>query len=695
MRFKKPIFALVAGALFFGTVEILLWAAGVQTLSSERDPWSGFSESVRVYEVDEAAGVYRTPPRATTHSFNYQEFSRVKAPDGLRVFVIGGSSAFGFPWGAGRAFPRVLGDALQSAAPGRVVESINAAAMSYGSHRLRLLVPEILSYEPDVLVIYSGHNEYVERDLHARLVREQGELSGLRRRLSLSRLYSLMTRVHERVTDEGEEPALPEAGSVATAELLGLDVDREAAVDVLPAERAEVRKRYEENLLDILERARRAGVAVVLCTVPSNLSGWVPNQSVLAADVSLEERGRVEEAVEAGRLALDAGAAERAREALEAAREIAPGYAATHFWLGRAYQALGRVDDARRSYVLARDADARPSRAESAINETIRRLAAERDVPLADIERAFEAAAPDGLLGFNLFEDYVHPKPAAHRRIAFELWKTFRREGLVPEAGPAEATEAAEVAAFERALGQPLPPVADTPDTVDADAGSSNPSLLFNLAVVLENQGLFERAMEKYEACLELHPSYYLARENLARLLFRQGSLVEAARAYRGVLEYSPDRVKSLIGLAESLRRLGQTDAALDALHKAVTVDPQSAAAYNSLGGTLAQLNRHAPAEEAFRTAVGLDPDDADTRVNLGLSLLFQQKVEEAAEAFQAALALAPHDLRARNGMAAVLTERGDLDGAEKLFRENLAVAPGDAFATSGLLIIESRRRGR
>ena len=30
------------------------------------------------------------------------------------------------------------------------------AAMSYGSHRLRLLVPELLRYEPDVLVIFGG-----------------------------------------------------------------------------------------------------------------------------------------------------------------------------------------------------------------------------------------------------------------------------------------------------------------------------------------------------------------------------------------------------------------------------------------------------------------------------------------------------------------------------------------------------------
>ncbi len=65
MRFRNAIFALAAVVLFFAIAEALLWVAGVDTLSSERDPWSGFSESVRVYEADASRRVYRTPPRAT------------------------------------------------------------------------------------------------------------------------------------------------------------------------------------------------------------------------------------------------------------------------------------------------------------------------------------------------------------------------------------------------------------------------------------------------------------------------------------------------------------------------------------------------------------------------------------------------------------------------------------------------------
>ena len=40
-----------------------------------------------------------------------------------------------------------------------------------------------------------------------------------------------------------------------------------------------------------------------------------------------------------------------------------------------------------------------------------------------DAERLFEEASPHGLVGLNLVEDYVHPKPKGHRMIALALWK--------------------------------------------------------------------------------------------------------------------------------------------------------------------------------------------------------------------------------------------------------------------------------
>ena len=93
-------------------IELVLAAVGVAPLTARADPFHGVSERMRVFEIDEVDGVRRTRARAVWHSFNQQEFPLDKSSDELRVFVLGGSSAYGFPWGARRAFSSVLEQAV-------------------------------------------------------------------------------------------------------------------------------------------------------------------------------------------------------------------------------------------------------------------------------------------------------------------------------------------------------------------------------------------------------------------------------------------------------------------------------------------------------------------------------------------------------------------------------------------------------
>ena len=212
-------------------------------------------------------------------------------------------------------------------------------------------------------------------------------------------------------------------------------------------------------------------------------------------------------------------------------------------------------------YVMARDADARPSRAITPLNEMPPSASASGPACRAGRHgtRDFEAEQPStGCSDSSLFEDYVHPKPAGHRLIARSVWPRDSSS-----AGCSAMPRPAEIDEFDAAV------LRSTTASRAKRRRRSTPALLFNLAVVLENQGRIDEAMDNYRACLALHPDYYVARANLARLLARQGRHAQAADEHRAVLETEPGYVRSMLGLGQALRRMGRLEPALQMFERA------------------------------------------------------------------------------------------------------------------------------
>jgi tetratricopeptide (TPR) repeat protein len=673
---KRIVFPLVAigGALLLA--ELILAAAGVAPLTARADPFHGFSERLQVFEADEQTQIRRTATRAAQHSFNVQEFPLEKSADEFRVFVLGGSSAYGFPWGAEQAFSSVLERALQATWPQHDVNVINAAAMSYGSHRLRILTHELLDYEPDLLVLYSGHNEFVERSFYDRLSQSEPLPEGLRLTLHRWRLYSALARLIS-PAEAADETATADAQA---GELIGFDADRRYSTNVAEAERETVRGLFEDNLRAIVGAAEHAGVAVVLCTVASNEKSWSPNQTSWPGTMGRVELVAATAALERAAEANNANDPEAALRAVAEVETHTTSAARAWFEKGRALLASGRHQEAAEAFIAARDFDGQPGRAISSINDTIRRVAGDTDAVLVDTDATFRAMAFNQIPGFDLLEDYVHPKPGAHVLIAREIWRA--QTGSDDDA--TFLTAAGLPADFDYTSNRAGPEAAQ-------DAATS--PLLFNLAVVLENQGRYEDAIDRYRRCLELSPGYFVARANLARVLHLTGNPQEAANEYAMVLQVAPDHLNSAIGLGEALRELGILDQAEAASRRATEIDPNSPAAWNGLGAVYSRAGKHREAERALRRTAEIDPDHLGVQASLGMAIFFQGRLEEARSVFEASLKIRPDEPGAMNGMGAVAIESNDLAAAQDWFTRVLALDPDNALALIGLDEIERRNK--
>src|SRR5262249_20391868 len=84
-----------------------------------------------------------------------------KPAAGLPLFVLAGASVHGSRSGPAYAFPALLQARLAAALPGRVVEVVNAGVAGIASWHVRRIAEELAEYRPDVVLVYTGHNDYL------------------------------------------------------------------------------------------------------------------------------------------------------------------------------------------------------------------------------------------------------------------------------------------------------------------------------------------------------------------------------------------------------------------------------------------------------------------------------------------------------------------------------------------------------
>jgi hypothetical protein len=364
-------------------------------------------------------------------------FAEEKDGRTFRIFCLGGSASAGWPHPPDEIYSVYLERALEQAFPERSFEVINVGAHAYAAYRVRLVLEQVLRYDPDLLVLYSGNNEFLE---HRRYLMVS---TALARGVALASRSALFRWLRSHLVSAFfPENSLSARRREDALEGLASKL-RQQAVDLRrdPQQLARVEEHYAYSVRTMAEAARRAAVPVVLATVPVNLRDWRPNASLNTLEGEALAHWR--EAFDGGRAALLEDDPDRALLSLRAAAVLEPQHAETHFLIGLAQLRGGDPGRALEIYARARDLDQNPFRALSSFNRILRETASAHDgILLADLEQAFERASEPGGPGFDLFLDYVHPTAEGNRLVARTVFDAIVEGGLL---GP-ESSEAIFVA---------------------------------------------------------------------------------------------------------------------------------------------------------------------------------------------------------------------------------------------------------
>jgi tetratricopeptide (TPR) repeat protein len=436
---------LLLAALALGGVELLLRLLGVAEGVPRHDPFAGFGSSVPMFEraMSGQTPVYRisrarlredAPEPAPEDG---REFRVEREARSFRAFVIGGSSAAGAPYPSRYAFPAWLERKLRGALPGLHIEVVNAALSGYATRRLLPIVRELAEYQPDLLIVYAGHNEWAERRYYAHLIDMDPRLFRLWEWSVGTRLYRVLSPLLRSGFRPFRDPEVVELGAVENSiEMFAVLEDR-AAGGAHPSER-ELAYRdllYEFNLGAMAEVMQAAGARTLFLTLSQNFSGWAPGASGHRDGLEPAELGRWEALYARGQREARRGDCRAAVGSYAEALAIDAQYAELHFRMARCRHELGELEEARRHYRLASDLDRVPHGAPTHFNDILRRVARAHGAPVVDIDAALARDSGDALVGDDLFLDWLHPNLRAHQLVAAAVAEAMRREGIPVGAG--------------------------------------------------------------------------------------------------------------------------------------------------------------------------------------------------------------------------------------------------------------------
>lgn len=653
---KRLAFALVPVVALALLLEGVLWVAGVEPACEAHDPFQGFATTIPHF-VESPDGMVRVA-ETRRDSLAAAPFPARK-PNGVhRIVCLGGSTTYGRPFDDRTSFPGHLRAMLAETAGEDRCEVINAGAIAYASYRVTGVLRELAGYEPDLFVIYTGQNEFLESRTYREILETSDLLRGAAGWLHRTRTMTLFHRIAG--TPPAGRAAIPDGVQFTGVDEIGPDAYsrddpwRERVIDG-----------FRGRLREMSSLAQESGARVLWVVPASNLADFAPFRSEPGPGRAPTDPAQTSRAA----ALLDAGRYAEALAIVEPASNGDPRHAGLHFLRGRALRGLGRIDDSRVAFLRAVEEDIVPLRALQEIAESIRREAEATGALLVDFEAILAARTPDGIVGEPDFVDHVHPSVEANEALARAIVEKLASEGLPPDASPLD----------ENALQRARSRIAAAMDR-EYQAGE-----LQKLAVVLQSVGQPSAALRRAGEALALTGPTVQGLLALGSIHQVQGNLDAAAAEFDRVIELAPENADARCRLGIVARLRGRTDEAAGHFRRALEADPAFEPAHSHLGVLLAGRGDLFEARRHFEEAVRLAPHSSEAHGNLGLVLARQDRPGPAELSYREALRLDPANHTARLNLALLLEAAGRVDEAALELRFVLTADPGHAGAREAL----------
>ena len=608
----------------------------------------------------------------------------------LRIFVLGESAARGEKL-ADFSFARMLETAINRDSPQKVAEVINTGIPAINSWVLREFCQEIVNYQPDALVIYGGHNEFIGPYGPA-------SVFGMTRNrtAALTGIWASSLRIIQALKTD-HLPAELASGWQGLQMFLknSIAADSPAVNECL--------SNWQANLQDILALAQEHKIPVVWCRVPVNRKDCPPFISDTKG-ISETDQQKIDEFVNA----FTSGNFEQTEHLAHQLTEIAANHALFNYVRACMSLKKGQTAQAQELFKKALDLDCFRVRTTDMFNDAAQELAKRYGAQIADVETYFAESTGDGVIGTELVYDHVHLTEKGHHLAAHCIYNALTRTGLrtgrhetfpdrieiLKMLGYSGADAVANLEHIVSSLNQPpftmqfaheqrlagfeellgiLRKVNDSNASIAATSEAQqrqpyNHAISLRLAMLLTDQP--EAATRMFAESLKQNPFNIDTLNNLALLKLQQNNHAEADRLLKQATALAPNFAQAHFNLGLVAAAGKNLTRAAQHYQTAVAADPSMFLALRNLGNLHFRSGEFAQALSAYKMAARAAPRDLPSHIGIGNSLMELKETASAIESYQHTMAAFADSPLPRYSLGKALEASNRLSEAADLYEQ-------------------------
>lgn len=608
-------------------------------------------------------------------------FSAKKAKKTFRIFVLGESAARG-EFLADFSFSRMLETVLKSNNPNKNIEIINTGIPAINSWVLVEIAKEIIDYQPDMVIIYAGHNEFIGPYGPASIF--SGNSGRLAAKLGI--FASSLDLIKALKSDE-LPPMLKKGWQ-------GLEMFLENRIDPESKLIKNCIKNWQKNLADMLKVFKKNSIPSIICSVPVNLKDCPPFMSI-------KTDSETKQGVELLKSAYANKNWNKIVKTFNTHKKKLSNHALANWLTAEAHFNLGKEQKAFEFYKQSLISDCFKVRTIPALNDTSKKIAASYKTGFLDLVSIFNQDSKTQICDRSLIYDHVHLTFKGHYLAARSIYeyiaKNHANTGLNLDKNFPDINKITQLTAFTdndeifnltnistAMKGKPFNLQLNNNETLD---------LIKNKLQKLKKQQNSANDIYQTTQALENFPNDWHYSNRLANMYLQSGQVQEAIAYFNKSLKQNPFNINAINNAGTLYLQLNNFKQATTLFNRALMLAPNFADAFFNLALCASKQNNTQKAVRLYKKTLTINPGHTNSMFNLANINFSNKSYKKALDYYKKVLSIKPQNLNALAGAANSYEKLNQPQKAMQLYQTSLQQHPKKPLSHYNIALAFEKRK--